>query len=96
LSAGSIGAGLIITRLIVGLFFHGALTSIAGYFYARAHVRKLGLAQPVAVLVLVVLAHSVYNYFAYGLQNDISYIFGTALHAAVESALRRLPEAVAR
>lgn len=86
--AGESGAGLVLARLVIGLFFHGALTSIAGYIYARAHVRHQSLWAPVLGLIGVSLIHTAYNFFAYSLQDNSSLIFGIAgIAIAVNTAM---------
>lgn len=86
--AGEAGAGLVLARLIIGLFFHGALTSIAGYIYARAHVRKQGVFMPIVGLLFVSIVHTLYNFFAYSLQDNAMLIFGVAgIAIAVNAAM---------
>lgn len=87
LSANELGATLVLSRLIIALFFHGALTSIAGYFYAKAHVRGTSLFMPMAVLFGVSVAHTLYNFFAFGAASNIAYLFGAAAVAVVANCV---------
>lgn len=86
-TAGEFGVIVAIMRLALGLFFHGALTSIAGYYLAKAKVTSRGLPLAFVALIGVSLAHTAYNYFVYSSQNDPIFIFGAAAVALVANAM---------
>lgn len=80
---GSGGTGLVVIRLVIALFFHGALTSIAGYFYARAHVMKSNLRAPIAAFVGVSITHALYNFVISQTGSNSTFIFAAAAIAVI-------------
>ena len=86
-AAGDIGASLILMRFVIALFFHGALTSLVGYFYARAHVRQQGFGVPVLVLLAAIVLHTIYNVSAFSIEENLNLIFVAAGVAIVVNGL---------
>ncbi len=76
--AGEGGAMLIILRLVISLFFHGALNSLIGFFYARSKVTKKSLLPTALALVGAIVLHTTYNYFAYNFESDALFMFAAA------------------
>lgn len=85
-TSGDLGAVVAIVRLALGLFFHGALTSVVGYYFVRAKVLNKGILPALMALLGVSLIHAGYNFFVYSAQNDPIFIFGAAAIAIVTNA----------
>ena len=81
LVAGSLGFAVALMRLALGLFFHGALTAVVGYTFAKAKVMNRGLGFAALALAGVSVVHAAYNYFVFSVQGDPIFIFGAAAMA---------------
>lgn len=88
LSGGELAFAIALMRLALGLFFHGALTGVVGYYLAKAKVTTQGFVMVPVVLIVVSLIHTLYNYFVYSVQGEPALIFGAAMMAiSVNGAL---------
>ena len=86
LTAGEFGFIVALMRLALGLFFHGALTGMVGYYFAKAKVTKQGIAMPILVLLGVSIMHAIYNYSVFSVGSDPLFIFGAAAMALIANA----------
>ena len=86
LTAGAFGFIVALMRLALGLFFHGALTAIVGYFFAKAKIMNKGMMSAILALAVVSVAHAFYNYFVFSIQGDPLFIFGAAAVALTANA----------
>lgn len=62
LGSGDLAVQVVIFRLVLGLFFHGALTSVVGYTLVRSKLLKARIASVVATLTVISVLHAGYNY----------------------------------
>jgi RsiW-degrading membrane proteinase PrsW (M82 family) len=87
LNSGDAGFAVVVVRLVLGLFFHGALTSIVGYFLISAKLKDHSMFTVVGALVSVSLVHTFYNYFIYSTSDNPMFIFGAAACALGANSL---------
>jgi RsiW-degrading membrane proteinase PrsW (M82 family) len=80
-TAGDAGFVVALMRLALGLFFHGALTGVVGYYFAKSKVTNTGLPVAIGALLAVSLVHAAYNFFVFSVQADPIFIFGAAAMA---------------
>ena len=78
LTSGSFGIVVALVRLALGLFFHGALTAVVGYYFAKSKVTKSSMFVVFLILLAVSLLHAGYNYSLYNVQDNPLFIFGAA------------------
>ncbi len=87
LTSGSAGIFVAIFRLVLGFFFHAALTSFVGYFLAHAKVSKQGMYKVLLALIFACLMHTLYNYGAYMVTRNTSAIFISAAVGLMMNAI---------
>lgn len=85
-TAGGFGFAVALMRLALGLFFHGALTAVVGYHFAKAKVTNQGMSMALIALAAVSVTHAAYNFFVFSIQVEPLYIFGAAAMALSANA----------
>ena len=85
-TSGSIAMSVALVRLAMSLFFHGALTAIVGFHFAKAKVTNTSASQAMIALVIVSFVHAAYNYFVFESSAQPTYIFAAAAIAIATNA----------
>ncbi len=74
-------------RMVLGFFFHAALTSFVGYFLASHKLYKTSWLKVLLALGAAILIHSIYNFGAFSWATYKWAIIGTAATGAGMNAL---------
>lgn len=77
-----------LVRMVSGLFFHGALTSLVGYFFARGYIYKKSYRDGFFALAGASIIHTLFNYLAFGFSDSIAAgIFILLISASLNSLM---------
>jgi protease PrsW len=88
LYAGSYGSGVGILRMVMMLYFHGAVSAIVGYFFAKGIIYKKRWTDGLIALAGAACLHGIYNYCAFSAgSGDIWLVFALLLSATLNSLM---------
>lgn len=84
----SYGTSMVFSRTVIMLYFHGALSSIVGYFFAKGIIYKKSWRDGLLALITASLIHAVYNYFVFSSWNsNASIVIALIISALLNSVM---------
>lgn len=81
IGGGEFGVVVAIMRLVMGFFFHAAMTSYVGYYLARAKVMHVSMTRMYMALFFACIMHTLYNIGAFSTGDYPAMIFLSAFVA---------------